>query len=135
MISLFSLFKAILLGALIDSAFSIKDIFTGHYFGIDMDDGTIQQMQIVIKNKKKRTYDILMRDSSYSTCSSTTGLVRATDVRLPNLSFDLPLYCAPVKNGDVDFTATPDAILAGGFFILEKGRILRRPNGYIYFKG
>lgn len=109
-----------------------KKGFQGHYFGIDKDDGSIQQMQII--ENSIGLYDIYIRDASFSSCTptGTSGLVVAENVDLPSSSFDLPLYCAPTKNELIDFTQVV-VNLAGGFEELGGGT-LQRPNGYTYFK-
>mmetsp|Transcript_27812 Transcript_27812/g.42083 ORF Transcript_27812/g.42083 Transcript_27812/m.42083 type:complete len:157 (+) Transcript_27812:159-629(+) len=111
----------------------LADQFTGHYFGIDLDDGTVQQMTILCGFEGAADEcSIVLRDSSFSTCGNgKNGLAIATG-NLPLDDLELGLYCA-AKGEDLDYTGEPTAYLVANFDSLTD-KIIQRPNGYTYTK-
>jgi len=113
-----------------------SEIADGLYYGIDTEDGSLQQIKIICT---EAACDIMMSDFSFSTCFELLGeyggVATANDVPKDSLDeFMLNLYCrkegAPI---DIE-NDVPTVTLTGNMLSLQNGIIQRTGPGFRYFK-
>jgi len=112
--------------------------FIGSHVGIDIEDGTIQNLYIYCENG---VCDIELRDVRFTTCTLITGneylggVAVAAGVPEDSLDdFDLDLYCLQDGRTTIDIGSnTPETTLKGDLIRLEGGGIRRTGTSFIYF--
>jgi len=110
----------------------------GKFRGIDLDDGSIQDLRFVCT---LHSCDIELYDTSFSTCkelvgqSFYTGVGVAKNVLRDSLdNFDIDLYCMGKEDREIDYDRDPDQILTGNLVLDRDGILHRTGPGYSYLK-
>ncbi|KAL7455667.1 hypothetical protein ACHAWC_007212 [Mediolabrus comicus] len=119
---------------------------TGIYIGIDTEDATGQQLNIVCDDDDEdkdevSLCNITLRDSRFSACdllvpySSDHGVGIAKDIPKDSIgNFQFELYCLKPGETEIDFNSDPTTTLPGDIEILPDGSLRRTGPDFFYAK-
>jgi len=122
-----------------DDNTSSTQSLTGTYFGLDTDDASPQNLELLCDEEQ---CDVILADPRFSTCERelgagtfNTGVGIAKNVPVDSLDdFKIAFYCLQEDETVIDFDADPTTYLTGNIELLPGGGIRRTGPGFSYSK-